>query len=415
MVFSSRIKSRPSRLFLMDTERNRVRQIDTPFGGDARTSEGVGRYNIAFAAPNPDMTPDGRFIVFTSAFSNLVRGDRNRAPDVFVYDRTERTLRIVSRSSTAVQANGSSYDPAISADGRVVVFDSRATNLSAEDTDRKSDVYVKDLRTGTTDLVSVGTLGKGDAASFSADVSHDGDRVSFVSSASNLVAEDANGTTDVFVRERSSSTTIRASVSSDGEEFETFELCESATCVRPGANEARISGSGELVVFTADGNALVPEDDNYNADIFVHEIDTGVTERVSVRSDGREVFGADDIECGKDAICRSDIGNHTPSVSRDGRLVYFSSGASQISDLDDDESTNESELYVHDRSTGSTVLVSRHRDGSVLNSTNWYPGMISSDGRWITYSCNSIKLDGPRGDQDPGPDVFLQRLPRALE
>jgi Tol biopolymer transport system component len=415
VVFASYVKTSPSRVFLMDTQRNRVRRIDDSFDGGPRTSEGVGRYNVAFDAPNPQITPDGRFVVFSSAFSNLVRGDDNRAVDVFVYDRVTRRTRIVSRSNRGRQGNGDSSHPAISANGRFVVFDSHATNLSPDDPDRGGDVYLRDLRTGTTELVSIGPNGKGDEPSGSPDVSDDGDRISFGSGATNLVQDDANGTSDVFARDRSTETTIRVSVSSSGEEYETFDLCESAGCYPAGTGESRISGNGEVVVFTAHANGFVPEDQNYNPDVFTHQIDTGVTERVSVHDDGSDAYGPESVECGKDPVCSGFTDTRSPSISRDGTLVYFISAAPEISDEDDDEEGrgSEEQVFVRDRVNRRTLIVSRYRDGSVLQSTNWYPGEISADGRWVTYSNNSIKLDGPRGDQDPGPDVFLQRLPSS--
>jgi Tol biopolymer transport system component len=244
------------------------------------------------------------------------------------------------------------------------------------------------------ELISVGSSGKADGYSSHPDVSDDGDRVSFTSDAPNLVDDDTNGNSDLFVRERSSSTTIRA---------------------KAGVREARISGNGQVVVFTTEANLLVPEDENYNSDVFAHEIDSGVTERVSLRSDGGDAYGAEEVECGREPRCAgtSDISTHSPSISADGDLIYFISAASEISDEDDDGDHGQSgeEVYIRNRREGATYLVSRYRDGSALHSTNWYPGEISPDGRWVTYSNNSMKLDGPRGDQDPGPDVFLQRLP----
>ena len=93
VVLTSHVKDRPGRLFLVDTELDRLRQIDDSYDGAPRTSEGVGRYNIAFHGGEPEITPDGRFVVFISAFSNLVRRDDNRAVDVFVYDQVTRKTR----------------------------------------------------------------------------------------------------------------------------------------------------------------------------------------------------------------------------------------------------------------------------------------------------------------------------------
>jgi Tol biopolymer transport system component len=396
--------------------RGRVRQIDRSFDGGPRRSEGVGRYNSAFAVLDPGITPDGRFVVFTSAFANIVPGDTNRAIDVFVYNRRTRRVGIISRSRSGRVANGDSSHPAISADGRFVVFDSRATNLSPRDSRRDADVFFRDLRTGNTELITVGSVHNDGATGRLPDVSDDGSRVSFVSGSPSVVEGDTNQATDVFVRDRGTATTTRVSVTNDGQQFEPVEFCESASCYQSGAGQAHISGDGSTVVFATAANGLVPEDQNYNSDVFIRDIDAGITQRVSVRDDGGDAYGPEEVECGRNPRCAGTAGVaiHSPSISRDGGLVYFMSAASQLSDEDRDNDGGQSgeEVYVRDRRRDSTLLASRYRDGTPLHSTNWYAGEISPDGRFVTYSCNSMKLDGPRGDEDPGPDVFLQRLPR---
>ena len=411
VVFSSRVGGvgdRPLRLFLVDTKRQRVRQIDDSFDGGPRESKGVGRYNVA--GLGPQISPNGRFVVFSAAFSNIVRGDTNRATDIFVFDRITQKTRLVTRSTQGEQANGDSDNPAISADGRFVVFDSRATNLSPQDTDRRSDVFLRDLETGRTDLISVGPNGEANGWSFP-DVSDDGNRVSFTSDASNLVDSDTNHNSDVFVRDLASSSTVRVSVTTSGEEYESFESCESASCYDAGVGGSRISGNGDVVVFSGNANGLVEDDVNYNDDIFTHVLTTGVTERVSVRSDGGDAYGPESTDCGKDPVCAQFT--HSPSISQDGTLVYFISAAPLISDEDNDGEPRgtEEQVFVRDRIHGVTLLVSRYRDGSPVHSANWSAGEISADGRWITYSNNSMRLDGPHGDQEPNTDVFLQRLP----
>jgi TolB protein len=415
IVFTSHVEERPSRLFLVDVKRDRVLRIDKTVDSGPRRAPGIGRYSIARGILDPGITPDGRFVVFTSGFSNLVRGDRNRTADVFLYDRTTGEMDIVSRSSRGAQANGRSYQPAISANGRFVVFGSRANNLSRHDRDRSGDVFLRDLRKGTTELISVGANGKGNGWSGTPDVSDDGKGVSFVSSATNLVPDDSNRVPDVFVRDRVSDETIRVSVTSRGDELEAFEACES-TCWLVGAREASLSANGEVVVFITPANGAVPEDQNYNDDVYAHEIEARTTERVSVTGVDHEIYGPEEIDCGHDPSCAGHMGptTHSPSVSRDGRLVYFISAASQITDEDDDDRYSGEEVYVRDRVSHRTVAVSRYRYGSIAHSTNWYPGAISAGGGWVTYSNNSIKLDGPKGDRDPNPDVFLQRLPRFL-
>lgn len=413
VVFTSHVKDRPSRLFLVDVDRGRVRRIDKTFNGDPRRSEGIGRYNIARGILHPDITPDGRFVVFTSGFSNLVPGDKNRAVDIFLYDRVSRQMKIVSRSSGGAQTDGDSYNPALSPNGRFVVFDSRASNLVTDDRDRRSDVFLRDLRSGRTEIVSIGAGGEANAPSSQADVSADGKRISFFSAASNLVEGDTNDLGDVFLRDTGTAETLRVSVTSDGKQYESFESEESASVYHASVGNPQISADGETIVFQGNANRLVEDDINYNDDIFIHEVSTGVTERVSVRSDGADAYGDDSVECGKDPVCAGFSPTHTASISADGTLVYFISAAPLISDKDDDDEARgtDEQVFVRDLVKDVTLLASRYRDGSPVQSSNWYPGEISADGRWVTYSNNSMKLDGPKGDEDPGPDVFLQRLP----
>jgi Tol biopolymer transport system component len=157
------------------------------------------------------LSADGRFVVFSAGGnSNFVPGDDNGALDVFVHDRVTGTTERVSVSSAGVQGNGSSrnsYTPSISADGRYVVFGSSASNLVPGDTNGNPDVFVRDRLLGTTERVSVGTpSSQGNAFSSQETISADGRFIAFASSATNLVLGDTNGETDVFVRDRSSNT-----------------------------------------------------------------------------------------------------------------------------------------------------------------------------------------------------------------
>jgi hypothetical protein len=135
---------------------------------------------------------------------------------VFVHDRgTER----VSVDSSGTEGDAASGAPSISADGRYVAFESDATNLVAGDANTATDVFVHDRLTGTTERASVDGGGTGgNAASSAASISGDGQRVSFTSFATNLVAGDTNGFSDVFVRDFAATTTVRASVSNGGAE-----------------------------------------------------------------------------------------------------------------------------------------------------------------------------------------------------
>jgi hypothetical protein len=153
----------------------------------------------------PALSADGSIVAFWSLADNLVTNDKNGVPDAFVHDRATGTTECVSVSSSGVQGNRPSSWPSLSADGRLVTFGSTASNLVAADPNGFSDVFVHDRQTGSTERVSVdstGAQGNGDSAvSASAGISADGLVVAFGSDASNLVAGDGNGKTDVFVHE----------------------------------------------------------------------------------------------------------------------------------------------------------------------------------------------------------------------
>jgi hypothetical protein len=165
------------------------------------------------------ISSDGRYVAFFSLASNLVAGDTNGVNDVFVRDRTLNTTNRVSISIDflGAGANADSDDPSISADGRYVAFESNATNLVAGDSNSKLDVFVRDRNAGTTTRVSVGGLAtQGNNDSFVGSISADGRLVAFESDATNLVAGDANAKRDVFVRDLVSGTTSLVSVDSSG-------------------------------------------------------------------------------------------------------------------------------------------------------------------------------------------------------
>src|SRR4051794_28287314 len=168
---------------------------------------------------SPSISADGRFVAFASDASNLVSGDRNGQRDVFVRDRRARKTTRVSVGSPEVKTDGFSYSPSISADGRFVAFASEASDLVRGDRNVYSDVFVRDRKAGETTLVSVSSTGAGGVGS-SGDpsISADGRLVAFGSLAPNLVDGDSNDHGDTFVRDRRTGKTTRVSISSRGVE-----------------------------------------------------------------------------------------------------------------------------------------------------------------------------------------------------
>src|SRR5262249_13243314 len=142
------------------------------------------------------------------------------------------------------------------------------------------DIFVRDLLSGTTERVSVDSSGvEGDAGSARACISADGRFVAFESGAGNLVADDGDSINDIFAHDRMSGATERSSVSSAGVPADSASF------------DPAISGDGRFVAFESRSVNLVPADHNSSNDIFVHDRETGLTERVSVDSSGVEGNG----------------------------------------------------------------------------------------------------------------------------
>ena len=203
----------------------------------------------------PDISADGRYVVFESHATNLVAGDDNRKQDVFLHDRQTHVTTRVSVASDGTQGDDESYWPTISADGRYVAFSSRATNLVEGDDNDDWDVFVRDLETGVTTLESRSSAGElGDNFSYSAMISGNGRFVTWWSYADNLVDGDTNGVADVFVRDRVTETTWRLPCTPEPDRQSILPA---------------ISHRGTFVAFESRARNLVDADTNKKPDIFV--------------------------------------------------------------------------------------------------------------------------------------------------
>ena len=321
------------------------------------------------------ISANGRYVAYYSHATNLVPGDTNETYDVFVYDRQTGTTTRVSVRSSGKQANRRSEEPAISADGRYVAFDSKANNLVRGDTNHAGDAFVHDRRTGTTSRVSVPTRGRqANDASGVPSISADGRYVAFVSSASNLVRGDTNEEADAFVHDRRSGRTSRVSVNSRGSQGH-------------GPTEsASISANGRYIAFYSKAGNLVRNDINHNFDAFVYDRRTGRTGRVSVSSNESQVIRK----------------SRDPSISRDGRYVAFFSLASNLVRGD----TNRAwDVFVRDRQAGTTRRVSVSSNGAQGNDGSVSSSM-SANGNYVAFSSYASNLVA--NDTNDRDDLFVR-------
>ncbi len=193
---------------------------------------------------------DGRYVLFRSSASNLVAGDTNGLDDLFVRDVTGLTTKRVSLSNTGVQPNNLSYMGKISNDGRYVVFSTAATNLVVGDTNIAEDVFVRDRTLNTTTRVSISTSGAqtvtGGLGSNKPSISDDGRYVAFTSYDDTLIANDTNAVGDTFMRDRTANTTTRVSIGNTGEQCDDY--CNAGVISGNGLFVAFSSASTNLVV-----------------------------------------------------------------------------------------------------------------------------------------------------------------------
>ena len=191
--------SKAGKVFRWDLETGEVTETPGSTGGQGGRA-GVAGVEPDGASSEPAISGDGRYVAFRSFATNLVPGDTNGDSDVFVHDRQTGGTTRVSVSSAGVEGNDSSSAPAISGDGRYVSFSSSASNLVPGDTNGFIDVFVHDRQTGETTRVSVSSGGgESDAHSFESAISANGLVVAFSTKATNLVPGDTNGESDVFI------------------------------------------------------------------------------------------------------------------------------------------------------------------------------------------------------------------------
>ena len=319
---------------------------------------------------------DGRFVAFDSDAADLVAGDTNGKRDVFVKDRQTGTMTRVSKSSSGVQGNGVSEYASISADGRYVAFFSYASTLVAGDTNGRADIFVHNRDTGTTTLVSRNSSGAlGNQISLWPSISADGTYVTFNSHATNLVPGDpGNIYPDVFLRNlQTDTTTLLAQNISGG-------YGNIGTYV-----PTSISSDNRYVAFWATSTNLVPGDTNGYSDVFVRDRGTDTTELISVSTAGVQGNG------------RSEV----PAISLDGRYVAFQSLATNLVAGD---TNGRQDIFVRDRETGTTTLVSKNSSGGAGNYNSGTPA-ISADGRYVAFFSSATNLVS--GDTNGYSDVFV--------
>jgi Tol biopolymer transport system component len=404
-----------SDVFVRDLTRKTTERVSVAAGG-AQVRRGG-----AFAS----ISADGRFVAFASEADNLVAGDSNGQWDIFVRDLRSGTTERVSVATGGVQADGESAFPSISADGQLVAFQSRATNLAPGDTNASNDIFVRDRQAGTTERVSVAAGGaQANGGSYVPAISADGRVVAFGSTAGNLAPGESSAGGGIYVRDRKAATTERVpgfasapatwaiwrspAISADGNlvAFTLLDLVEYAAVrdraaattevialpaaagpVALNSGEPAISDDGRYVAFTSSAIGRAPGGNQVTTDVYVRDRQTGRTVLVSASSDGIPADGA----------------SFSPSISGDGRLIAFVSDAGNLAPRD---TNGVSDVFVRDWQNGKTELVSARPDGAAANGPSFSP-VISGDGSAIAFASGASNL---LADANDAVDLFARDL-----
>ncbi|MGD2108356.1 MAG: hypothetical protein PVI86_03090 [Phycisphaerae bacterium] len=340
------------------------------------TGEEANRYSAA-----PSISLDGRYIVFETESDNLDWAGSPPDPlvrtRIFIHDLQTGETSLVSVSSDEELPDGSSHNAAVSEHGRYVAFHSHATNLVPDDTNHVCDVFVRDRFLGVTERINIPAAGgQANRLSDSPSISADGRFVAFYSLATNMVPDDNNNKSDVFVRDRLLRQTYRVSVSSGGDEGNGSSGHDGAL---------QISANGNCVAFQSFATNLVDNDTNTRHDIFVRDLATRKTFRVSMAYNGAE--GNED--------------SFVPSISYHGRFVAFESDASNLVADDDNEVAD---VFIRDRESEETVRVSISSDGDEGNGPSRAPS-LSADGGFVAFQSKADNLVS--GDTNAWRDVFV--------
>lgn len=377
------------------------------------------------------VSQDGRITVFASNYDSLVSGDSNGYPDVFAYDRVTKQTELISRGPDGKPGNNTSHRPSVSPDGRYIAFTSLAKNLLADPFMTNcggipcTNIFVYDRVTKKQTLANLNTLGlrisveERMSFEYGPILSRDGKSVAFTTDHP-IGPGDTNNNLDVAVRDLSAHVTRNASTDSSGQSVqsgnneatmsydgryvvftafsplvpqdtnETYDVyrrdlqtgdimlvskTQSGGIANRASNQAVISGDGQFVAYISRATNIVPGDTNENNDVFVYDVKKGTTQRVNVSSRGNQAVGE----------------TYYPDISYDGRFVVYGSLANNLVLADSNDAID---IYLYDRSVNLTRRINRgSHDGVQANGWSFFSS-ISGDGRTVAFTSYATNLSG---------------------
>ena len=334
---------------------------------DAATTSLVSRNTTGQPSNNGSdkgtIAPNAQFVTYKSNSSDIIPNGNFTSRKVFRYDtNSEQNIRVTTDINGNPEGVAVFSRPSISDDGRFVVYHAADGDLVTGDNNGHEDVFLTDTVTGSTTRISIGHDGsQGDGRSFLASISADGNFITYVSGATNILP---NGTSawDVYVYDRNLGTTSLITIGYDGTN------ANSSSAHFSGSNQSApaISADGRFIAFSSYASNLVPNDTNGLIDVFLYDQQTGSTSLASISNSGaqpnNESFWAD--------------------VSDDGRYVVFNSSANNLYPGD---TIARFEVFVRD-------MQEEDLQPLLLNSSTFTQGLntvsrpaISGDGRYVVF------------------------------
>lgn len=313
----------------------------------------------------PSVSGDGRLVAFTSGSAQIVAGDSNGQPDVFLADRSGGPMVLVSAGTDGGIVDGRSDEPSISVDGRFVAFSSVSPALVEGAGGGRNDIFVRDLAAGTTEWVSVDRGGgPPDRSSGSPSISGDGRLVAFDSGATDLVDGDTNDLTDVFVRDRQAGTTTL--VSTD------LPIATDLPDTDPGPHTSpSISANGRVVAFVSGYRGL-----EGRAEIYAHDRAAGDTIRVSEARGGGPGGGQ----------------GSAPAVNGNGRFIAFASDSGDLVAGDGNDATD---VFLRDLPPAPTLAPAQLDFGSrTIGTTGPAAAATLSNVGWTAVAVQDAAIVG---------------------
>lgn len=325
---------------------------------------------------SPAISADGRFVLFSSSANNLVPGDNGQLGlDVFLRDRASNTTTLVSANFSGTGGgNGNSTSGQASTNGRYVAFQSDSSDLIAGDTNGVSDIFVRDLQAGTNILVSVASDGGwANGASTDPVMTPDGRYVAFISAASNLVSNDTNGISDIFVRDLLNRTTTLVSVGATG---------TTTTMISPPV----ITPDGRYIAFSSSAQGLASGvSPSSQGEVYVRDLISNVTLWASTNA----------ANTASNVLHVSNASSYHSVISDDGRFIGFKTSAAT--------GPAAAMIFQYDSLNGTTTSISSNGFAPWTQNDDVYGPEMSPDGRFVVFvatnsGCLSVQLwDGQAG------------------